>query len=75
MLSCVRLFATPWTVAGSARLLCPWDSPGKNTFVLEVSFVLEVAFVLESRKEVAEKCFGMSPFIESSKRPKQYMYV
>ena len=24
-------FATPWTVA--ARLLCPWDSPGKNTGV------------------------------------------
>ena len=27
----VRLFATPWTVP--ARLLCPWDSPGKNTGV------------------------------------------
>ena len=53
----------------SARLLCPWDSPGKNTFVPEV------AFVLESRKEVAEKCFGMSPFIESSKRAKQYICV
>ena len=23
-----QLFATPWTVA--PRLLCPWDSPGKN---------------------------------------------
>ena len=38
LLSRVRLFATPWTVArqaplsmGFARLLCPWDSPGKNT--------------------------------------------
>ena len=31
LLSCVWLFATPWTVA--ARLLCPWDSPGKNTGV------------------------------------------
>ena len=28
-LSCVRLFATPWTVAH--RLLGPWDSPDKNT--------------------------------------------
>ena len=28
-LSRVLLFATPWTVA--TRLLCPWDSPGKNT--------------------------------------------
>ena len=27
----VRLFATLWTV--TARLLCPWDSPGKNTGV------------------------------------------
>ena len=26
------LFATPWTVAGH-RLLCPWNSPGKNTGV------------------------------------------
>ena len=25
----VQLFATPWT----ARLLCPWDSSGKNTGV------------------------------------------
>ena len=31
LLSCVRLFVTPWTVA--ARLLCPWDFPGKNTGV------------------------------------------
>ena len=27
----VRLFAAPWT--GTSRLLCPWDSPGKNTGV------------------------------------------
>ena len=27
--SCVQLFAILWTVA--AGLLCPWDSPGKNT--------------------------------------------
>ena len=30
-LNCVWLFATPWSVAH--RLLCPWDSPGKNTGV------------------------------------------
>ena len=28
----VQLFATLWTVAHT-RLLCPWDSPGKNTRV------------------------------------------
>ena len=27
----VQLFVTPWTVA--TRLLCPWDSPSKNTGV------------------------------------------
>ena len=30
-LSCVRLFATPWTVA--YRLFRPWDFPGKSTGV------------------------------------------
>ena len=29
-LSCVRLFATPWTAAHQAP---PWDSPGKSTGV------------------------------------------
>ena len=33
LLSCVRLFATPWTAAPPSRLLCPWDSLGKNTGV------------------------------------------
>ena len=28
LLSCGQLFVTPWAVAH--RLLCPWDSPGKN---------------------------------------------
>ena len=31
MLSCIQLSVTPWTVA--ARLLCPWNSSGKNTGV------------------------------------------
>ena len=30
-LSCVWLFVTPWMQP--ARLLCPWDFPGKNTRV------------------------------------------
>ena len=29
--SCVQIFATLWTEC--TRLLCPWDSPGKNTGV------------------------------------------
>ena len=36
LLSSVWLFATPWTVA--TRLLCPWNSPGKNTGVGSYSF-------------------------------------
>ena len=31
-LSPVQLFVTPWTVAPT-RLLCPWNSSGKNTGV------------------------------------------
>ena len=31
-LSCLRLFATPWTVA-CTRLLRPWDFPGMSTGV------------------------------------------
>ena len=30
--SCVQLFVTLWTVY-TARLLCPWDFPGRNTGV------------------------------------------
>ena len=30
-LSLIWLFAIPWTLP--ARLLCPWDSPDKNTGV------------------------------------------
>ena len=37
MLSCVQLFVTfeeePGGLQKPARLLCPWDSPGKNTGV------------------------------------------
>ena len=39
-LSQVRLFASPWTVA--ARLLCPWNSPGKNTGVGCQSLLQEI---------------------------------
>ena len=41
-LSRVRLFMTPWTT----RLLCPWDSPGKNTEV-GCHFLLQGAFLTQ----------------------------
>ena len=31
VLSCVQIFVTPWTAAH--QVLCPWNSPGKNTGV------------------------------------------
>ena len=43
-LSRVQLFATLWTVA--TRLLCPWDSPGKNTGV-GCHFLLQGIFLTQ----------------------------
>ena len=40
-LSCVQLFATPWTVAH--QVLCPWDFPGKSTGV-DCHFLLQEIF-------------------------------
>ena len=50
LLSRVWLFATPWTVARQA-LLCPWDSPGKNTGVGSHSFLLK-AIILQLKKNL-----------------------
>ena len=44
-LSRVWLFATPWTVA--TRLLCPWNSPGKNTGVGCCHFFLQGIFLTQ----------------------------
>jgi len=38
----VRPFVIPWTVAH--QLLCPWDSPGKNTEVGCHAFLLQGIF-------------------------------
>ena len=42
--SAVRLFETPWTIA--TRLLCPWDSPGKNTRI-GCHFLLQRIFLTQ----------------------------
>ena len=42
--SCPNSSLTPWTVAH--RLLCPWDSPGKNTGV-GCHFFLQVIFLTQ----------------------------
>ena len=51
----IRLFASPWTVA--PRLLCPWDSPGKNTgvgchFLLQGIFPTHISYVSCSSKRI-----------------------
>ena len=43
-LSHSQLFATPWTV--NCRLLCPWNSPGKNTGV-GFHFLLQGIFLIQ----------------------------
>ena len=40
------LTVTPWTVAYQASLLCPWDSPGKNTGV-GYHFLLQGIFLTQ----------------------------
>ena len=40
-LSRVQLFATPWTVR-ILRILCPWDSPGKNSGVESHSLLQKI---------------------------------
>ena len=54
--SCVRLFVIPWAVA-LRMLLCPWDSPGKNTgvachFLLHVPPALLRLQILEQTRIV-----------------------
>ena len=41
---CVRLFVTTWTVP--ARVLCPWNSPDKNTGVSS-RFLLQGIFLTQ----------------------------
>ena len=44
LFSCVRLFSILWIVA--CQLLCPWDSPGKNTGV-GYHFLLQGIFLTQ----------------------------
>ena len=46
MLSHVRLFVTPMDWGSSARILCPWGFPGKNTRV-GCHFLLQVVFLIQ----------------------------
>ena len=57
LLSRVGLFAAPWTpwLCEPARLLCPWDSPGKNTGV-SFHFLLQGIFLIQGFSSVS--CIG-----------------
>ena len=51
-----RLFVTPWTVP--AWLLCPWDSPGKNTGVGCHALLLAVFLTRGSSPRSCVSCTG-----------------
>ena len=53
-LSCVRLFAAPWTVA-CTRLLCPWDFLGKSTGV-GCHFLLQGIFLTQGSNPGLPHC-------------------
>ena len=44
----VRFFSFPWTVAHHGILLCPWNSPGKNTGVSRHSLLQGIFPIQES---------------------------
>ena len=52
--SCVRLLWPPGLQP--ARLLCPWDFPGKNTGVVAISFSTESSW---PRDQTHVSCIGM----------------
>ena len=58
--SCVQFFVTLWT----ARLLCPWDSPGKNTGV-GCHFLLQCMKV-KSESEVTQSHLTLSDPMDCS---------
>ena len=58
----VRLCVTPQMAPN--RLLCPWDSPGKNTSV-GCHFLLQCMKV-KSESEVAQSCLTLSDPLDCS---------
>ena len=54
-LSCVQVFVMPGTICMPARLLCPWDSPGKDTGV-GCRFLLQGIFPAQ-RWNLSLSCF------------------
>ena len=59
----VQLCATP-QIPQPTRLLCPWDSPGKNTGV-SCHFLLQCMKV-KSESEVAQSCLTLSDILDCS---------
>ena len=55
LFSCILLFGTPQTVVQSARLFCPWNSPGKNTGVVSHS-LLQGIFLTQRLKAGLLNC-------------------
>ena len=63
--SCVWLLATLWTV--TARLLCPWDSPGKNTGVGCHVLLQGIFLTQESNPRLLHRQAGSLPLVPPGK--------
>ena len=62
-----KLFQSCLTLCDPTRLLCPWDSPGKNTGV-GCHFLLQCMKV-KSESEVAQSCLTLRNPMDCSQAP------
>ena len=70
MLSCVWLFATPWT----ARLLCAWNFPSKNTGVCCHVLLQEIFLTQGSNPHLLHRQEASLP-LESPGKPRKREYL
>ena len=71
-LSLVWLFATPWTVVyPPARLLCPWNSPGRNDGVGS-HFLLQGTFLTQGSNTSLLHCRQILYHLSHQRNPKPY---
>ena len=66
----VQLLVTPWAVA--ARLLCPWDSPGKNTGV-GCHFLLQEIFQTQGSNSGLLHCRQILYHLEHTARSRGHL--
>ena len=73
---CVRLFVTPWTE--TTRLLCPWDSAGKNTGVGSHAPLQGIFWIQDGTLVSSTSCIGRQvppPVTPPGKPLKSYISI